>query len=257
MSMRVCLPPGGRAGAAESVRARLFVHGDSPRPLGGASTPRAGNRPARPAALPAVTLPPPLTPPARGAWQGERRRRHVTARPGARSPGGRRAGGRRAGGRAAGGQLLLAHRPGATAEASQPWGRGTRRPRASVPPQRSQPPPPSATPGTAGADGGPAPSAPPAERKCEGRAVPAAGWRCRRRKVSRRCKLCRARGGQGLGRRRQRGEREPQPGRGAPGTRRTAAAGSGGTGLVSGGAGSHSRTSSAVPVKLAAWPPAL
>lgn len=76
----------------QSMRARLLVSGDSPRPLGGASTPQAGTRPA---ALPAVTLPPPLTPPARGAWQGERRRRHVTARPGARSPGGRRAGGGR------------------------------------------------------------------------------------------------------------------------------------------------------------------
>lgn len=37
------------------------------------------------------------------------------------------------------GQLLLAHRPGDnTAEASQPRGRGTRRPRASVPPERPQ-----------------------------------------------------------------------------------------------------------------------
>lgn len=141
MSVRGCLPPGGRAGA-QSVRARLFVSGDSPRPLGGASTPRAGTRPA---ALPAVTLPPPLTPPARGAWQGERRRRHVTARPGARSPGGRRAGGGRE--RAAPPRTQTRrHRRGSLAA-------GTRDTPASCLGPTGAPPLPTATPGAAGADG--------------------------------------------------------------------------------------------------------
>ncbi|XP_040979154.1 collagen alpha-1(I) chain-like [Aquila chrysaetos chrysaetos] len=227
-------PPPRRAGGAESVRARLFVRGDSPRPLGGASTPRAGNRPARPAALPAVTLPPPLTPPARGAWQGERRRRHVTARPGARSPGGRRAGGRRAGGRAAGGRAApprtqtRSHRGGASAAGHA--GLALRCRRSATPPPPPQPPPPSATPGIAGADGGPAPSAPPAERKCEG----AGGGGGGQRRTGLGCAGCwmevpeeesfqalratRSPGRHAVGRRRHPGAREPQPGRGAAGT---------------------------------------
>lgn len=164
MSVRVCLPPGGRAGGAESVRARLFVRGDSPRPLGGASTPRAGNRPA---ALPAVTLPPPLTPPARGAWQGERRRRHVTARPGARSLGGRRAGGGREAGRRAGSSSSHTHpEPPRRRLSRGDAGHAGFAPRC----RRSapQPPPPSATPALREPPEAPALSASPAERKCKG-----------------------------------------------------------------------------------------
>lgn len=198
MSVRVCLPPGGRAGGAESVRARLFVRGDSPRPLGGASTPRAGNRPA---ALPAVTLPPPLTPPARGAWQGERRRRHVTARPGARSLGGRRAGGGREAGRRAGSSSSHTHpEPPRRRLSRGDAGHAGFAPRC----RRSapQPPPPSATPALRVPTEAPALSASPAESKCKGgggagRAGPAAGWRCRRRKVYRRCERRGARGGRG------------------------------------------------------------
>lgn len=81
----------------------------------------------RPAALPSVTLP--------GSRAGrERRRRHVTARPGASSPGGRREAGRE-GGRQAAGPPLLAHTPH-THTQSRSHGASSLQPRRPAPPRR-------------------------------------------------------------------------------------------------------------------------
>lgn len=76
----VCLRGAGRG--EQCVPGWVCEPVTRPGPSSAASTQRAGSRPGR-APLPD----PPLTPPAKGAWQSERRRRHVTAETSARSLG--------------------------------------------------------------------------------------------------------------------------------------------------------------------------
>lgn len=192
MSARGRLPPGGRAGGAQSVRARLFVRADSPRPS--AEPPPRGREP--PSRAPHRD-PPSAHPAGPGSLAGREAPRHVTARPGASSPGGRRAEGGRQGG---GGRLLLAHRPGATAEAPQPRDTPARSRRSAPSPVAPRRPGPAGAPRKCeGRDGRelrrrdglregeslPAPRSPGRERGERSRAERGAGLACPRRRLLR------------------------------------------------------------------------